>query len=320
MPAIGRSQRLQLTTPQSEQGAQGAQGKQSAQRAEGAEGAQGEQGVGALQVAQRGTRRRVGSAIAWLALLAVLLNGGAASAQDTATSPPEPSEAADARCDGRGFSTIFTCIPRDLRNMVRSPSLVWLAAGGGLSALSAPLDDRVDRALRDGDPDVFPKVGDQLGQAGLHFGAPFALYVVARATGHSETAGFAVTLLRAQVANGIVTRSLKFIPRARPYQMEARTGHGSFPSGHTSASFATATVVQRRFGWRAGLPAYVLASYVGISRLHRNHYLSDVAFGAGLGVAAGLAVNRPNRRAVVSPIIAPGAAGFTIDLRLAGGS
>jgi hypothetical protein len=299
MPAICHSHRLQSATPQ------------------------GDRRVASLRDWQRSTCWRVRTSIVWLALLAVLLSGAAASAQDTpdaASPPPEQSGDADARCDRQGFSTIFTCIPQDLRNMARPRSLVWLGVGGGLSALSAPLDDRVDRALRDGDPDVFPKVGDQLGQAGLHFGVPFGLYVVARATGHSETARFAVTLLRAQVANGIVTRSLKLIPRARPFQEKASTWHGSFPSGHTSASFATATVIQQRFGWRAGLPAYVLASYVGLSRLHRNHFLSDVAFGAGLGIAAGLAVNQPSRRAAVSPILAPGVAGVTIGVRFVGGS
>ena len=187
-----------------------------------------------------------------------------------------------------------------------------------MAAGTAPLDDDVDRALRDGDPNLFPGVGDQLGQAGVHFGVPLALYVAARTTGRSETAAFAVTLLRAQVANGIVTRSLKFIPRARPYQEVSRLAHGSFPSGHTSASFATATVIHRRWGWRAGLPAYLLASYVGVTRLHSNHYLSDVTFGAALGIATGLAVSRPSRRAAISPIVAPGRAGVAIDITLAG--
>jgi membrane-associated phospholipid phosphatase len=298
MPAIGHSHRRQSAAPM------------------------GDRRVASLRVGQHGACWQVRTSVVSLALLAVLLSGAVSSAQnapDTTAPAPEQSEAVAPRCDGQGFSTIFTCIPHDLRNMARPPSLVWLGVGGGLSALSAPLDDRVDRALRDGDPDVYPKVGDQLGEAGLHFGAPFALYVVARATGHADTAGFAVTLLRAQVANGIVTRSLKLIPRARPFQESATAWHGSFPSGHTSASFATATVIQRRFGWRAGLPAYVLASYVGLSRLHRNHFLSDVAFGAGVGIAAGLAVNQPSRRAVISPMLAPGAAGVTIDFHLAGG-
>lgn len=252
--------------------------------------------------------------------LVVLLGGAVVSAQETPDSAPPPgqSQDADTFCDRRSFSTLFRCIPYDLRNVARGESLAWLGAAGGMAIGSALLDDDVDRALRDGDPNLFPAVGDQLGQAGVHFGAPLALYVVARTTGHSETAAFAVTLLRAQIANGIVTRSLKLIPRPRPYQEEARLAHGSFPSGHTSATFATATVIHRRWGWRAGLPAYVLASYVGVTRLHNNHYLSDVTFGAALGIATGLAINQPSRRAVISPIVAPGRAGVAIDINLAG--
>ena len=77
-------------------------------------------------------------------------------------------------------------------------------------------------------------------------------------------------------------------------------------------------MIQRRWGWGAGLPAYVLASYVGVTRLHNNHYLSDVTFGAALGIAAGLALNQPSRRAAISPIVAPGRAGVAIDINLAG--
>lgn len=241
-----------------------------------------------------------------------------AQGEPDAAPPPQQIEDAGSRCERQTFWTIVTCIPHDLRNLARAPSLVWLGVGGGVAAGSASLDDRVDRALRDGHPNLHPDVGDQLGQAGVHFGVPFALYVVARTTGHSETAAFAVTLLRAQIANGIVTRSLKLIPRARPFQEVASRGNGSFPSGHTSASFATATVIQRRWGWRAGLPAYALASYVGASRLHGNHYLSDVAFGAGLGIAAGLAINQPSRRVAVLPAVGHGRAGVAIDVTLGG--
>ncbi len=255
----------------------------------------------------------------WLAL-SVWLGGGIAFAQgapDTTASPPAQIQEAGSPCDSQGFSTIFRCIPHDLGHMARGESLVWLLAGAGLSAVSTPLDDDVDRALRDGDPDLHPAIGDHMGQVGVHFGVPFALYIVARAAGRPEEAGFAVTLLRAQIANGIVTRSLKLLPRARPYQETARRGNGSFPSGHTSSSFATATVIQRRWGWKAGLPAYLLASYVGVTRLHQNHYLSDVTFGAGLGIAAGLAINQPNRRAAILPIVGPGRAGVAVNINLA---
>jgi membrane-associated phospholipid phosphatase len=123
-------------------------------------------------------------------------------------------------------------------------------------------------------------------------------------------------LLRAQVVNGILTRSLKMLPRARPYQDQSEFGKGSFPSGHTSASFATATVLQRRFGLRGGIPAYAVATYVGISRLERVHYLSDVMFGAGLGIASGLTIKLPAAtHTAVSPMVAPGVRGLVFAIR-----
>jgi len=80
----------------------------------------------------------------------------------------------------------------------------------------------------------------------------------------------------------------------------------SFPSGHTTAAFATATVLQQHFGWRLGAPAYVLAAYVGASRVEmKRHYLSDVAFAAALGVVAGrtVTIGRSHQFAV-TPITA----------------
>ena len=281
-----------------------------------------QQGVSRVRTARTGQSMRSPRGAASLVALAlvVLLGGAVGSAQEASDNapPPEQSQNAGTLCDRQSFSTLFRCIPHDLRNLARRESLAWLGAAGGLAAGSAPLDDEVDRALRDGEPNLFPAVGDQLGRAEVHFGVPLALYVAARTTGHSETAAFAVTLLRAQIANGIVTRSLKLIPRPRPNQEVATRAYGSFPSGHTSATFATATVIHRRLGWRAGLPAYLLASYVGVTRLHNVHYLSDVTFGAALGIAAGLAVTQPSRRVAISPIVAPGRTGVAVDIDLAG--
>ena len=60
----------------------------------------------------------------------------------------------------------------------------------------------------------------------------------------------------------------------------------SFPSGHSASAFATAGVLQRHYGWKVGVPAAVVAAYVATARVHDNkHYLSDVIFGAALGIA-----------------------------------
>jgi membrane-associated phospholipid phosphatase len=86
----------------------------------------------------------------------------------------------------------------------------------------------------------------------------------------------------------------------------------SFPSGHTSSAFATAAVLERHYGWKVGVPAYAAATYVGGSRLSENkHYLSDVIFGAAIGVVCGRAttVGSGRARMAMSPIAAPGGAG-----------
>lgn len=62
----------------------------------------------------------------------------------------------------------------------------------------------------------------------------------------------------------------------------------SFPSGHTAQAFAAATFLSEeykdRFSWMP-YAAYGLASTVGVFRMVNNkHYISDVLFGAGLGI------------------------------------
>ena len=62
-----------------------------------------------------------------------------------------------------------------------------------------------------------------------------------------------------------VTYALKYIvKKERP----DRSDNHSFPSMHTSTSFAAAAFIQRRYGWKWGLPSYILSTYVGWTRVY----------------------------------------------------
>ena len=84
--------------------------------------------------------------------------------------------------------------------------------------------------------------------------------------------------------NGALTFGLKSIVAKERPNME---NNDSFPSGHTSITFQSASFLQKRYGWKYGIPAYILASYTGFSRLYTDkHDIYDVLAGAVIGVGS----------------------------------
>jgi membrane-associated phospholipid phosphatase len=107
-------------------------------------------------------------------------------------------------------------------------------------------------------------------------------------------------------ATGAITGGLKRVSHEqRPDVSDDR----SFPSGHTSISFAAAAGLEQRYGWKLGLPAHMAAAFVGIARVKaKKHYLHDVLIGAAIGEAAGLLLVRKHRPNQNAPIVA----GFSV--------
>ena len=84
--------------------------------------------------------------------------------------------------------------------------------------------------------------------------------------------------------NGVVSFTLKgLIDKQRP-NME---NNNSFPSAHTSITFQSASFIQRRYGWKYGIAAYILSGYTGYTRIEADkHDIFDVLAGAVIGVGS----------------------------------
>lgn len=84
------------------------------------------------------------------------------------------------------------------------------------------------------------------------------------------------------------------IMRIRPFMLEEGLSlitrlpkDSSFPSGHTSASFATAVILFKGLPKYAGIPVLTLAFLIGFSRLYVGaHFPTDVLAGAIIGTIA----------------------------------
>jgi len=70
----------------------------------------------------------------------------------------------------------------------------------------------------------------------------------------------------------------------------------SFPSGHTSLAFATATALSLKYPkWYVIVPSYLWAGSVGYSRMNLGmHYPSDVLAGAILGAGSAFVAYKAN--------------------------
>src|SRR4030095_9075629 len=174
----------------------------------------------------------------------------------------------------------------------------WTILGIGAAAALAvhPADDYVESHIVGNDAaDKFFSPGHWLGSAPVQFGSAVGLwavgrYIVAPAQGEPRTNKYSeigFDLLRAQILSGAITQGIKHtVRRDRPSGTCC-----AFPSGHATAAFAAASVLERHFGYRLSWPALVGATYVATSRLADNrHFICHVVFGAAVGTANGWTV------------------------------
>ena len=244
-----------------------------------------------------------------LLTIAIVFAGGLPAHAQTVPSSAAPNETqAEARPSLlRPFADALT----DIRRLSTRDNMNWLAVGLGAALVTHRADASIARNWPEQGSLTF-KPGAIVGGTPLELGAAFATFAIGRAANSPRAMQVGGDLIRAQLLAELMTTGMKqAVRRSRP------EGSGfSFPSGHTTVTFASATVLQRHVGWKAGVPAYAVAAYVAASRVEmRRHYLSDVALGAALGIVAGRTVTLGRgHRLMVTPMLTTrgGGASFTL--------
>jgi membrane-associated phospholipid phosphatase len=154
-------------------------------------------------------------------------------------------------------------------------------------------------------------------------GAPYSLagmaagmYLISRMTGNKKARETGFLGAAAIGHSQLITLGLKTATqRERPFEFRANQhggiafgqGGDSFPSGHSSGSFAVATVFAYEYGkdhrW-VPYASYGLASLVSASRLSaEKHWLSDIFVGGSLGFLVGRFVYKTHHDPAVDGIV-----------------
>jgi membrane-associated phospholipid phosphatase len=174
-------------------------------------------------------------------------------------------------------------VASDFKNFFSGDTARTLSYTAIVAIASAPWDrEGVNNGF--GIPTTVFQSGNVIGSFAFQMGAGFAAYGAGKAFGNQKAAFVGRDMVRAQVVSQVMVQALKVtVRRDRP----DHSNNMSFPSGHSASAFATATVLQRYYGWKVGVPAYAVGSYVALARMSWNrHHASDVVMGAGFGIAA----------------------------------
>jgi membrane-associated phospholipid phosphatase len=247
-----------------------------------------------------------------------------AAQQPQPTTPPPGSGQKVAAAEDQAkptrsfFPTLFHNLGDDVKHMPRKNSLYWLAAGSALALVVHPEDNKINRRLRGSTFfDAAFKPGKYVGSLPFLLGTSVATYWVGHAKENGRVKHLGMDLIEATILSEGITQAIKVsVRRQRPLHEDGTRNKGfAFPSGHASATFAAATVLQQHLGWRAAVPTYAIASYVAISRLHdQRHFASDVAFGAAEGIIVGRSVTWHGRNYYASPMLLPKGAGIMVSV------
>lgn len=235
------------------------------------------------------------------------LAGPAWATAQTVTAPPTTP----APQSYETFWRPFKAAPQDVVNFFSADTARILGiASAGLMVAHRWDDDGIAVALGRFKPVTAFRPGNIWGGLYSQVGGAFAVYALGKATKNETITAVGGDLFRAQLLTQGVVQTMKVsFHRWRP----DGSNHFSLPSGHTASAVATATVLERHFGWKVGIPAYAVSAYVGASRMSANkHHLTDVMLGAAVGLSAGRTATIGVKRHRFSVSLTPTAGGAAV--------
>jgi len=206
----------------------------------------------------------------------------------------------------QSIASLFTTLPTDFAHLFTPTNGLIVGIGGAGSLAVHPQDDEIAADIYDpsGARRDFFRAGASIGDGVEQSAFALGTYVVGRVWQKPRIAAAGADLVDAQIVNGVLTQGIKAATQRR----RPSGGSHAFPSGHTSATFATAEVIREHFGLKWGIPAYAVGAYVSVSRMVDNkHWASDVVFGTAIGLVSGRAasVGHVPRRVSITPSLLP---------------
>jgi membrane-associated phospholipid phosphatase len=246
----------------------------------------------------------------------------AQAAQTAQTSPEQKPPAAvgeEGKKPTRGFaSALGHNLVDDVKHIPRRNSLYWLGGGTALAFAVHPEDGKINRRLLgNSTADTLFKPGKYIGNGAIIAGGSVATYMAGRWLHMPRVEHLGMDEIEGAIlAQGISEAAKVTFRRDRPVHPGGAQAKGySLPSGHATLTFTAATILQQHLGYKAGIPTYLIASYVAMSRLHdNNHYASDVIAGAATGIIIGRSVTYHGRNFWGGPLMVPGGMGVQFVL------
>src|SRR5687767_7982516 len=221
--------------------------------------------------------------------------------------PPAPHIAPETPVE---TTNIFKLTAGDFKNFFGIETVKTMSYVALVAIATAPWDrEGVNNGFNI--PTALFESGNAIGQFAFQATAGLATYGIAKAIKNPKGAAVGRDIVRAQILSQALVQTVKFsVRRERP----DHSNNKSFPSGHAASAFATATVLQRHYGWKVGLPAYGLGGYIALARMAWNrHHATDVVMGAGFGIASARTVTMSMAKSKFSVGVQPTTGGASLN-------